>query len=96
MNALAFVMDGLYYGVSDFGYAAYSMVILYALVWNILVMLLLFICLKREIYLYFEQVLVGLITSVFLLAAAPVFGLTGVWTGLFLFMTLRVAAGIWR
>lgn len=26
MNALAFVFDGLYYGVSDFGYAAYSMV----------------------------------------------------------------------
>jgi hypothetical protein len=26
MNALAFVLDGLYYGVSDFGYAAYSMV----------------------------------------------------------------------
>lgn len=26
MNAFAFVMDGLYYGVSDFEYAAYSMV----------------------------------------------------------------------
>jgi hypothetical protein len=26
MNALAFVLDGLYYGVSDFGFAAYSMV----------------------------------------------------------------------
>lgn len=26
VNALAFVVDGLYYGVSDFGYAAYSMV----------------------------------------------------------------------
>ncbi|XP_031739708.1 protein DETOXIFICATION 44, chloroplastic isoform X2 [Cucumis sativus] len=25
VNALAFVVDGLYYGVSDFGYAAYSM-----------------------------------------------------------------------
>lgn len=66
MNALAFVLDGLYYGVSDFGFAAYSMV------------------------------LVGLISSVFLLVAAPQFGLVGVWTGLFLFMTLRVIAGIWR
>ena len=28
MNAIAFVIDGLYYGVSDFEYAAYSMVIL--------------------------------------------------------------------
>lgn len=66
MNALAFVLDGLYYGVSDFGFAAYSML------------------------------LVGLISSLFILAAAPVFGLAGVWTGLFLFMTLRVVAGMWR
>lgn len=29
VNALAFVIDGIYYGVSDFGYAAYSMVISY-------------------------------------------------------------------
>ncbi|GFS38561.1 MATE efflux family protein [Actinidia rufa] len=43
INALAFVLDGLYYGVSDFGYAAYSMV------------------------------LVGIISSVFLLVAAPIF-----------------------
>lgn len=26
INAIAFVLDGLYYGVSDFEYAAYSMV----------------------------------------------------------------------
>lgn len=26
MNAIAFVLDGLYYGVSDFGFAAYAMV----------------------------------------------------------------------
>ncbi|XP_010250616.1 PREDICTED: protein DETOXIFICATION 44, chloroplastic isoform X1 [Nelumbo nucifera] len=66
MNALAFVLDGLYYGVSDFGYAAYSMV------------------------------LVGLVSSVFLLIATPLYGLSGVWAGLFLFMTLRVVAGFWR
>ncbi|XP_044497597.1 protein DETOXIFICATION 44, chloroplastic isoform X2 [Mangifera indica] len=66
VNALAFVLDGLYYGVSDYEYAAYSMV------------------------------LVAIISSGFLLVAAPVFGLLGVWTGLFLFMTLRVAFGIWR
>jgi len=40
-------------------------------------------------------VLVGLISSTFLLVAAPV-GLPGVWTGLFIFMALRVAAGVWR
>ncbi|KAF9597488.1 hypothetical protein IFM89_019015 [Coptis chinensis] len=66
VNALAFVLDGLYYGVSDFPYAAYSMV------------------------------LVGLITSMFLYFAAPVYGLAGVWMGLFLFMSLRVVAGLWR
>ncbi|OIW01344.1 hypothetical protein TanjilG_20526 [Lupinus angustifolius] len=65
VNALAFVIDGLYYGVSDFAYAAYSML------------------------------LVGLVSSIFLLLAAPLLGLPGVWTGLFLFMTLRVVAGIW-
>ncbi|EOY07076.1 PREDICTED: protein DETOXIFICATION 44, chloroplastic isoform X1 [Theobroma cacao] len=66
VNAIAFVLDGLYYGVSDYEYAAVSMV------------------------------LVGLISSAFLLVAAPVFSLAGVWTGLFLFMALRVVAGIWR
>ncbi|KAK9159192.1 hypothetical protein Scep_005766 [Stephania cephalantha] len=66
MNAIAFVIDGLYYGVSDFTYAAYSMV------------------------------LIGLVSSLFLLVAAPTFGLAGVWTGLFMFMTLRVIAGVWR
>ncbi|KAF6144828.1 hypothetical protein GIB67_038927 [Kingdonia uniflora] len=70
VNALAFVLDGLYYGVSDFAYAAYSMV--------------------------YSQVLVGIITSLFLLVAAPSFGLAGIWMGLFLFMSLRVLAGIWR
>ncbi|KAL5709812.1 Protein DETOXIFICATION 44 [Ranunculus cassubicifolius] len=66
MTAVAFVLDGLYYGVSDFAFAAYSMV------------------------------LVGVITSLFLFVAAPVYGLAGVWMGLFLFMTLRVVAGVWR
>ncbi|XP_071701495.1 protein DETOXIFICATION 44, chloroplastic [Rutidosis leptorrhynchoides] len=66
MNAIAFVLDGLYYGLSDFGYASYSMVV------------------------------IGLITSIFFLLVVPKFGLPGVWTGLFLFMTLRVVAGIWR
>ncbi|KAL5550736.1 hypothetical protein UlMin_000912, partial [Ulmus minor] len=41
-------------------------------------------------------VFAGLVSSVFIFVAAPAFGLTGVWTGLFLFMTLRVVAGIWR
>ncbi|KNA09603.1 hypothetical protein SOVF_152160 [Spinacia oleracea] len=66
INAIAFVLDGLYYGVSDFEYAAYSMVV------------------------------AALISSIFMLIAAPVYGLPGVWTGLFLFMSLRVVAGFWR
>ncbi|URD83693.1 Zn-finger in Ran binding protein [Musa troglodytarum] len=66
INALAFVIDGLYYGVSDFSYAAYSMI------------------------------LVGVVSSLFLLIAASVFGLAGVWAGLVFFMSLRAVAGIWR
>ncbi|KAI3839982.1 hypothetical protein MKX03_020470 [Papaver bracteatum] len=66
LNAVAFVLDGLYYGVSDFAYAAYSMA------------------------------LIGLVSSLFILVSVPVYGLAGVWMGLFLFMILRVFAGIWR
>ncbi|KAM3287976.1 protein DETOXIFICATION 44, chloroplastic-like isoform X1 [Capsicum chacoense] len=66
INAIAFVLDGLYYGVSDFEFAAYSMLV------N------------------------GIVSSIFLLVAAPLFGLPGVWAGLFLFVALRVVAGILR
>lgn len=47
-------------------------------------------------YTYDKQVLIGLISTLFIFAAAPLYGLAGVWTGLYLFMTLRVVAGIWR
>ncbi|KAL6870573.1 hypothetical protein ACP4OV_014421 [Aristida adscensionis] len=66
INAVAFVADGLYYGVSDFGYAAYS------------------------------TFFAGAISSIFLLVAAPKFGLGGIWAGLTLFMSLRAIAGFWR
>ncbi|CAH9103277.1 unnamed protein product [Cuscuta europaea] len=66
VNAIAFVFDGLYYGVSDFEFAAYSTLV------------------------------IGLISSSFLLVAAPFFGLAGVWAGLFLLMALRVVAGCLR
>ncbi|TVU27480.1 hypothetical protein EJB05_30094, partial [Eragrostis curvula] len=66
VNAIAFVADGLYYGVSDFAYAAYS------------------------------TLLAGAISSIFLLVAAPKFGLGGIWAGLTLFMSLRAIAGFWR
>ncbi|XP_076915832.1 protein DETOXIFICATION 44, chloroplastic-like [Bidens hawaiensis] len=66
VNAIAFVLDGLYYGVSDFGFASYTMVV------------------------------IGVGTCAFFLLAGPKYGLAGVWAGLFLFMTLRVLAGIWR
>ncbi|KAL3843323.1 hypothetical protein ACJIZ3_000726 [Penstemon smallii] len=66
INALAFIFDGLHYGVSDFSYAAYSMM------------------------------LVGVISSVFLLFAPRVLGLPGVWYGLTLLMGLRMAAGFIR
>ncbi|KAK6946517.1 Multi antimicrobial extrusion protein [Dillenia turbinata] len=65
-NSLAFVFDGLHYGVSDFPYAACSMM------------------------------LVGAISSAFLLYAPSILGLRGVWLGLTLLMGLRAAAGITR
>lgn len=66
INALAFIFDGLHYGVSDFPYAAGSMM------------------------------LVGAISSVFLLYAPRVYGLQGVWLGFTLFMGLRMVAGFVR
>ncbi|XP_023756150.1 protein DETOXIFICATION 45, chloroplastic [Lactuca sativa] len=66
LNALAFIVDGLHYGVSDFPYAAYSMM------------------------------LVGILSSAFLYYAPSGFGLHGVWSGLTLFMGLRMLAGLIR
>ncbi|KAI3441166.1 Protein DETOXIFICATION (Multidrug and toxic compound extrusion protein), partial [Psidium guajava] len=66
LNALAYIFDGLHYGVSDFQYAACSMM------------------------------LVGTISSAFLLFAPRMIGLPGVWLGLSLFMGLRTAAGYFR
>ncbi|XP_058213843.1 protein DETOXIFICATION 45, chloroplastic-like [Rhododendron vialii] len=66
VNALAFIFDGLHYGVSDFPYAACSMM------------------------------MVGAISSAYLLYIPSVFGLPGVWSGLTLFMALRTAAGYIR
>lgn len=66
LNALAFIVDGLHYGVSDFPYAAYSMM------------------------------LVGILSSAFLYYSPPSFGLNGVWSGLTLFMGLRMVAGLIR
>ncbi|XWS67634.1 hypothetical protein CRYUN_Cryun04dG0022500 [Craigia yunnanensis] len=66
INALAFIFDGLHYGVSDFPYAACSMM------------------------------LVGAMSSAFLLFAPTVLGLQGVWLGLTLFMGLRMTAGFAR
>ncbi|XP_057496492.1 protein DETOXIFICATION 45, chloroplastic-like isoform X2 [Actinidia eriantha] len=66
VNALAFIYDGLHYGVSDFPYSACSMMV------------------------------VGAISSAFLLYVPSIFGLRGVWSGLALFMSLRTAAGYIR
>ncbi|KAL5562379.1 hypothetical protein UlMin_032126 [Ulmus minor] len=66
LTALAYVFDGLHYGVSDFAYVARAMMV------------------------------VGAISSVFLLYAPSIIGLQGVWWGLTLFMGLRVVAGYYR
>ncbi|GMP97354.1 hypothetical protein CsSME_00045644 [Camellia sinensis var. sinensis] len=66
VNALAFIFDGLHYGVSDFPYAACSMMV------------------------------VGAISSAFLLYVPSIFGLRGVWAVLALFMGLHTLAGYIR
>ncbi|CAL4950173.1 unnamed protein product [Urochloa decumbens] len=66
INALAFIFDGLHYGVSDFDYVAQATIV------------------------------VGVMSSLVLLWAPSVFGLTGVWVGLTTLMGLRMAAGILR
>ncbi|XP_023635535.1 protein DETOXIFICATION 45, chloroplastic isoform X1 [Capsella rubella] len=66
MTALAFIFDGLHYGISDFPYAACSMMV------------------------------VGGISSGFMLYASAGLGLSGVWVGLSMFMGLRMVAGFSR
>ncbi|CAK7355581.1 unnamed protein product [Dovyalis caffra] len=66
INALAYIFDGLHYGISDFSYAAWSMMV------------------------------VGAISSAFILYAPSIVGLSGVWSGLTLFMGLRTVAGYMR
>ncbi|KAK3014052.1 hypothetical protein RJ639_008046 [Escallonia herrerae] len=66
ITALAYIFDGLHYGVSDFSFAARSMMV------------------------------VGAISSAFLLYAPSYIGLPGVWCGLTLFMGLRTVAGYVR
>lgn len=66
LNALAYIFDGLHYGVSDFPFAACSMMA------------------------------VGAISSAFLLYAPSIVGLSGVWSGLTIFMGLRAVAGYTR
>ncbi|MED6136506.1 Protein DETOXIFICATION 45, chloroplastic, variant 3 [Stylosanthes scabra] len=66
LTALAYIFDGLHYGVSDFSFAASSMII------------------------------VGALSSAFLLLAPSIIGIQGIWYGLALFMGLRTIAGSMR
>ncbi|XP_021645038.2 protein DETOXIFICATION 45, chloroplastic [Hevea brasiliensis] len=66
INALAYIYDGLHYGISDFSYAACSMMV------------------------------VGALSSAFMLYAPSIVGLSGVWSGLTLFMGMRTVAGYMR
>ena len=52
--------------------------------------------LTQSIGICVAQFFAGAVSSAFLLIATPKFGLTGVWAGLVLFMSLRAAAGFWR
>ncbi|KAJ0233593.1 Protein DETOXIFICATION 45 [Hirschfeldia incana] len=66
ITALAFIFDGLHYGMSDFPYAAWSMMV------------------------------VGGISSAFMLYASAGLGISGVWVGLSMFMGFRMVAGFGR
>lgn len=66
ITAQAFIFDGLHYGMSDFRYAAWSMMV------------------------------VGGISSAFMLYAQAGLGISGVWIGLSMFMGLRMLAGFAR
>lgn len=89
INALAFIFDGLHYGASDFPYAARSMVGIFSIS--------LITALAYNLFMFFKsQMLVGAISSAFLLYAPAIFGLPGVWAGLTLFMGLRMMAGFIR
>ncbi|XP_024542512.1 protein DETOXIFICATION 44, chloroplastic isoform X2 [Selaginella moellendorffii] len=66
INSMAFVFDGIFYGATDFAFAAYSMIV------------------------------IGIISSAVLFAAPSFLGLPGVWLGLTVLMSLRMASGILR
>ncbi|WVZ54943.1 hypothetical protein U9M48_005670 [Paspalum notatum var. saurae] len=100
VNAIAFVADGLYYGVSDFAYAAYSTVLILIPTlsrsrsyYHVYIAQL---CRPNHVESMLFQFFAGVVSSVFLLVAAPKFGLGGIWAGLTLFMSLRAIAGFWR
>lgn len=109
VNAIAFVADGLYYGVSDFAYAAYSTVLIYTPTlshyfflsltlqrYHVISYHLAQLCHANHIDIWLFQFFAGAVSSAFLLIAAPKFGLGGIWAGLTLFMSLRAIAGFWR
>ncbi|WVZ54802.1 hypothetical protein U9M48_005547 [Paspalum notatum var. saurae] len=108
VNAIAFVADGLYYGVSDFAYAAYSTVLIHTPTlscfiispilshYHVISYHIAQVCHSNRVESSLFQFFAGAVSSVFLLVAAPKFGLGGIWAGLTLFMSLRAIAGFWR
>uniref|UniRef100_J3NAP4 Protein DETOXIFICATION n=1 Tax=Oryza brachyantha TaxID=4533 RepID=J3NAP4_ORYBR len=98
INAVAFVADGLYYGVSDFSFAAYSTVQSSSVILSHSHRIATcYSCNTQAILIYLLfQLLAGAVSSAVMLVVAPKFGLGGVWAGLTLFMSLRAIAGFWR
>ena len=89
---MAYIFDGLHYGVSDFSFAACSMVS--GKVHNIFDIKPTIVALVySEICVNCQQMLVGAISSAFLILTPPVIGLQGIWYGLSLFMGLSAVAG---
>ncbi|THG03103.1 hypothetical protein TEA_002909 [Camellia sinensis var. sinensis] len=123
VNYLAYIFDGLHYGVSDFLFAAYSMMVVGAIssafllyvpsivglsgVWCGLTLFMglrtvagyMRLSSKNGPWWFLQEAIqkprmvVGAISSAFLLYVPSIVGLSGVWCGLTLFMGLRTVAG---
>lgn len=95
INALAFVFDGINYGASDFAYSAYSMVSLTQssqIEWLCLILMLS----NHLIIVLMLQVLVAIVSITCLIMLSSLYGFTGIWISLTIYMSLRMFAGFWR
>jgi hypothetical protein len=73
-------------------YAAYSMLLIFSLLCSLEA-----ITFRNLLVIWYlvAQFFAKAVSSAFLVIATPMFGLTGIWAGLVLFMSLRASARFW-